>query len=117
MTAAGSVAIGQPQAGLLLFDPSSRGLLRASGAGKKHVAVCAAADYKSGLDRPQRLTSYESRPGGSVGRLAVVTAELFSIPRFGVAIPRALASLFLDCARAGTPGKRRSARRLLLFLR
>jgi hypothetical protein len=96
MTAARRVAIGQPQAGLLLSDPSSRGLLRASGAGKKHVAACAAADHKSGLDRPQRLTGYESRPGRSVGRLAVVTAELFfhsSLWRrhsssFGVAIPR-----------------------------
>jgi hypothetical protein len=77
MTAARRVAIGQPQAGLLLSDPLSRALLRASGAGKKHVAACAAADHKSGLDRPQRLTGYESRPGRSVGRLAVVTAELF----------------------------------------
>ena len=68
MTAARRVAIGQPQAGLLLSDPSSRGLLPASGAGKQHVAVCAAADDKSGLDRPQRLTGYESRPGRSVGR-------------------------------------------------
>ena len=117
MTAARSVAIGQPQAGLLLSDPSSRGLLRASGAGKKHVAVCAAADYKSGLDRPQRLTGYESRPGGQSAVWPSSPRSCFSIPRFGVAIPRALASLFLDCARAGTPGKRRSARRLLLFLR
>jgi hypothetical protein len=39
MTAARRVAIGQPQAGLLLSDPASRGLLPASGAGKQHVAV------------------------------------------------------------------------------
>lgn len=60
------------------------------------MAVCAAADDKSGLDRPQRLTGYESRPGRSVGRPAVVTAELGfhsslwrrHSSRFGVAIPR-----------------------------